>query len=857
MMQRFILFTLLMITTAAATQPTAVDEWELRKRTASGYVPYGVTAENGKAIGFTAGVPAMIAVGGTSELSTSTVVTGITSGYALYNNGGVLGGLNLAATYQPLDSDLTSIAALTTTSYGRGLLTTASDEALSLSLTSVYNVKNYGAVGDARKVEDAVTSTATNSGGSTTVTTATPAFTANDNNKVVWVCHPSSHSTYVPAGIATFVDASTITVSQLATTDGTALSLVIGTDDTAAFNAAEAAAIAAERATIAIPAGGYIIRERIFYTASNSVAVAIIGAGTGDGTSGSGAPLTTLYMAPDFTTDPVGSTGEVIHRAKLVRGLNIDGVWHDFTGTGANAVLNNCLHVEDVHAEAYGYSTILYNSLGDAKISSGRFAYGSGFGIYTANSCDILGTYTGNNTGYGIGIVNTSGVRIALSVLDECDTNSLYISNSTDVSVSQSTIYGGPSNYGAVLESAAEASFSQCVLEYYTGRTDSGGLDVKTGTTAKIASCRFKGNGTRYGLNIAGTCYDVGGNIFGGTSTMNGSLTYGATASVPASKMPAFTGDITTSAGATATTLATVNSNVGSFTNASITVNAKGLITAASSGSAGISGSTGGTDNAILRADGTGGATVQNSVLTVNDTTGTINNAVSGTNTIMITPDFRIRTRTGNFDILDSTGASYGSIVTGVVTANATTDPTAMGQGAFIVGGGATIAKQLFVGTKLTVGGELAGAKTSTKILKSVTAIADATATDVLTVTVPNAAHSGTLRVTLTGSLGAGGAIGANEATGSISYDFAIARTAGVATVVGASTAYGSTTASVAGGATITITAAASGMTGAVGATQTFTVQATITKGSGSSAAHTCVVNAEIINANATGITIQ
>lgn len=44
------------------------------------------------------------------------------------------------------------------------------------------------------------------------------------------------------------------------------------------------------------------------------------------------------------------------------------------------------------------------------------------------------------------------------------------------------------------------------------------------------------------------------------------------------------TGDAT---GATALTLATVNSNVGSFTNANITVNAKGLITAASSGSSG------------------------------------------------------------------------------------------------------------------------------------------------------------------------------------------------------------------------------------------------------------------------------
>lgn len=45
------------------------------------------------------------------------------------------------------------------------------------------------------------------------------------------------------------------------------------------------------------------------------------------------------------------------------------------------------------------------------------------------------------------------------------------------------------------------------------------------------------------------------------------------------------TGDVTTSGAAA--TLATVNSNVGSFTNANITVNAKGLITAASSGSGG------------------------------------------------------------------------------------------------------------------------------------------------------------------------------------------------------------------------------------------------------------------------------
>ena len=54
---------------------------------------------------------------------------------------------------------------------------------------------------------------------------------------------------------------------------------------------------------------------------------------------------------------------------------------------------------------------------------------------------------------------------------------------------------------------------------------------------------------------------------------------------LPAAAMPALTGDITTSAGTVSTTLATVNSNVGSFGSATqipvISVNGKGLITSA------------------------------------------------------------------------------------------------------------------------------------------------------------------------------------------------------------------------------------------------------------------------------------
>lgn len=142
-------------------------------------------------------------------------------------------------------------------------------------------------------------------------------------------------------------------------------------------------------------------------------------------------------------------------------------------------------------------------------------------------------------------------------------------------------------------------------------------------------------------------------------------------------------------------------------------------------------------------------------------------------------------------------------------------------------------------------------------ISKQVTAIANAVATAVLTVTVPNAPHGAVLRVTLLGTLGAGGAIGADEASASISYDIAIARTAGVATVAVISSAFGSAAANVAGAATITITAALSAIAGAVGATQTFTVNVTITRGSGASTNHVCTVLAEILNKNATGVTLS
>lgn len=115
------------------------------------------------------------------------------------------------------------------------------------------------------------------------------------------------------------------------------------------------------------------------------------------------------------------------------------------------------------------------------------------------------------------------------------------------------------------------------------------GAVYSTGTTSLSVASPLTVTGT-LGALIGGTnstinCQTASGSQAGclasaDWTTFNNKQTAG-------SYITALTGDVTASGpGSVAATLATVNGNVGSFTNSSITVNGKGLITAASSGSA-------------------------------------------------------------------------------------------------------------------------------------------------------------------------------------------------------------------------------------------------------------------------------
>lgn len=167
-----------------------------------------------------------------------------------------------------------------------------------------------------------------------------------------------------------------------------------------------------------------------------------------------------------------------------------------------------------------------------------------------------------------------------------------------------------------------------------------------------------------------------------------------------------------------------------------------------------------------------------------------------------------------------------------------------------------------FVANSFTFGGatnNAAGAATSrTEFNKAIASVANNTATTLFTVSIPNAAHYASIRVTVTCSLGAGGAIGAGESTQEATYNIAIARVAGVNAVATIGAVIGQeAAASVAGAANVATTATLGAISGAVGATNTFTIQATAARSGGSSDNHNCLGHARLMNANATGITIS
>lgn len=140
---------------------------------------------------------------------------------------------------------------------------------------------------------------------------------------------------------------------------------------------------------------------------------------------------------------------------------------------------------------------------------------------------------------------------------------------------------------GAVVDGVTLALGDRILLKNQSGGTANGiytvnligaptrSTDANTGPELVSAACSVS-EGTA-NADTAWTCTTIAPIVIGTTPLV--------WAAAPAGTITALNGDVTASGtGNVAATLATVNSNVGSFTLASVTVNAKGLVTAASDG---------------------------------------------------------------------------------------------------------------------------------------------------------------------------------------------------------------------------------------------------------------------------------
>jgi hypothetical protein len=205
-----------------------------------------------------------------------------------------------------------------------------------------------------------------------------------------------------------------------------------------------------------------------------------------------------------------------------------------------------------------------------------------------------------------------------------------------------------------------------------------------------------------------------------------------------------------------------------------------------------------------------------------------------GTNTVASSTGVAINDGAGSSIDLSVPGGGVGGTVT---VSGATTGLSLLGPS-----GTATIA----------LGAAEASASSYVKRVYTKTAIADNTATAVITVTVPNAKHGGMLFLKIVGTNGSGECV--NTGTGAV----AICRGgAGIATVVTAATiAVTATAQDATGGAdTNTLAYAVSAISGAAGAVQTFNVTVTLND-SGSSATNKAIVVAELVNFEGTGMTM-
>lgn len=380
-----------------------------------------------------------------------------------------------------------------------------------------YNVKDYGAKGDARRVDDGVTLI-----DDVKVTSATANFTSADVGKQIWGISAGGILRLARTTIAAVVSATEITLTSASATSASGVTLIWGTNDTDALQAATAAAKAMPtRGAIYAPAGGYIFTALPFDFGETAVhpACSLIGDGSN---------CTVFYPAPDYDFSSTTSNTGIFARYNgnsregKIESLRIEGHSYSMSGSGYLVISDagSKMTLRDVRIEHIrGLTGHLALTSTDFLVDRCHFEGAGYLGVHIGGGGVFQNSYTGNHGYVGLLIASVSGegntglhLAVIGCIIDECTNESCYISGSKDVKFTNVRFFGPVSKYACAVDGTSKARFVNCEVIDFGNTGNRGGLQVLSGGVAFVTACRFHGCGTLYGIDNAGTVYDGGNN---------------------------------------------------------------------------------------------------------------------------------------------------------------------------------------------------------------------------------------------------------------------------------------------------------------------------------------------------------
>ncbi len=365
-------------------------------------------------------------------------------------------------------------------------------------------------------------------------------------------------------------------------------------------------------------------------TPAITLSTTVTGLLKGNGTAISAATAGTDYVIPSGSITGTASNITATSNSTLttLSALSLPGsqVTGNIAGNAANITATSNSTLVTLSALSLPYSQItgapatlifadsLVNTGGTVTLVNDS-ASPTASQYYGTNAGSVLGYHNLPSPGTGTVTsvaLTTPGVLYSVSGSPITTSGTLALAL---ISQAQNSVLAGPTSGSGSPSFRALVAADIPSLPYGTGTVTSVSVVSANGFAGTVATSTatpaitltttisglLKGNGTAISAAVAGTDYVIpSGSITGTasniTATSNSTLTTLSALSLPYSQITgapsaitALTGDGTASGPGSATlTLATVNTSPNTYTNATITVNGKGLVTSASSGTASV-----------------------------------------------------------------------------------------------------------------------------------------------------------------------------------------------------------------------------------------------------------------------------